>query len=96
MKILGTSKVNYTERFIVEISLDEIAAVANKSAYRDGEELKKLLTVGADYPIAEGYDFRQEIIATVKAMESAHEKFANSSATMRRFLETLPKPEAKP
>ncbi|CAA2366798.1 hypothetical protein [Xanthomonas phage Olaya] len=98
MKVLGVAnrRVNYRDEevFIVEITLDEIAKVANKSAYRDGKELAKLLQPGMDYPIAEGYNFRQEIVSACTAMTEAHKKFAVATTTMTGFVQTLPLADA--
>lgn len=89
MKILGHNGRDYTapDTFICEISLDEIRKVTNKASYKDwsNDEVKKLLAVGVDYPISEGYDFRGEITAAVRAMTSAYESFSKASQTMAQF-----------
>lgn len=98
MKVLGTAERQRTQGygkeqvFIVEITMDEIAKVANKSAYRDGDSLSKMLQPGMDYPISEGYDFKQEIVVAVSHMTEAHKKFAAATTTMTRFVRTLPQP----
>jgi len=88
MNVLGLTEVSsasgYSKdrAYIVQITHDEICKIANKSAYH--KEIKEL-HVGQEYPIADGYDFRREIIDAVKQMQVAHEKFAAAAATMTRF-----------
>lgn len=76
------------DTFIVEISLDEIKKVANKAGYRDwsDENTKKLLAPGNDYPIAEGYDFRRDIVNATQKMGDAYSEFAKAAPTMHRFV----------
>lgn len=93
MKILGVNKIAYKDpTYIVEITLDEIKKVANKSAYREGDGIEKLLEPGSDYPIAEGYDFRKEIVDALNRMTEAHKAFAAASVTMARFAALIPIP----
>ena len=86
MRVLGLTKIPsaYSSRdgYIVEVSEDELPAVANKASY--SEEFPKL-GVGQDYPLSEGYDFRRDIVEATRLMQQAHEKFAHASQTMTRF-----------
>lgn len=97
MKVLGITEVQgkYSKEraYIVQITHGEVAKVADKAAYRDDfKELK----AGDDYPISEGHDFRREIIEAIQSMQSAHARFAESSATMARFVGlVLPRAEAE-
>jgi hypothetical protein len=90
MKVLGITEGGegyYKERaYIVQITHDEICKVANKSAYH--KEIKDL-QLGEEYPIADGYDFRKEIVEAVRQMQSAHERFAAAAATMTRFAKLV-------
>lgn len=98
MKVLGITETgsgyNKARAYIVQITHDEICAVANKSAYR--KEIAEL-KIGDDYPISEGFDFRREIVEAMKAIQSAHEKFAHATATMTRFAAlAIPREEQQP
>ena len=93
MKRARTQGYGREQVFIVEITMDEIAKVANKSAYRDSDSLRKMLQPGMDYPISEGYDFKQEIGVAVSHMTEAHKKFAAATTTMTRFVRTMPATE---
>jgi hypothetical protein len=97
MKVLGITETEgsyYTKKraYIVQITHDELAKVADKAGYRDDfPELK----AGQDYPIDEGYDFRREIVDAVKQMQAAHEKFSAAAATMARFASlVIPRADA--
>ena len=94
MKVLGTGsrRVGYSDQHFViaEIGFDELAKIANKSTYRAQEELGKLVKVGEEYPIAEGYDFRAEMQKAIQQMTEAHKAFAAASATMARFATLIP------
>jgi len=86
MKILGESRHNFKDHYIVEISFDEICEVANLSygaAQRDA--IKKLLKVGEDYPISKGYNFKQEIISAVENMDRAYGSFSKAAKSMGEF-----------
>lgn len=91
MKVLGITETDggyYTKKraYIVQITHDELAKVADKAGYRDDfKELKP----GDDYPIDEGHDFRREITEAVKHMQAAHEKFGAAASTMTRFASLI-------
>lgn len=87
MRILGVNEGSYrSERtYIVEISVDELKKVANKAGYREGEEIEKL-KAGEEYPIAEGYDFRRDIINAAEQMERAYAAFVKAVPTMQKFV----------
>lgn len=86
MKIIGLTEVGegYDRRkaYIAIIEHDELAKVANKARY--GEKVAEL-KVGDEYPIAEGYDFRNELLGAIKAMQEAYAKFAKVAPTAARF-----------
>lgn len=88
MKILGVNKSsNYTTptAYIVEISVEELAKVANKAGYRESGQFADLKP-GTEYPIAEGYDFRRDIINAAEQMERAYAAFVKAVPTMQRFV----------
>jgi|SRR5690606_833263 len=88
MKILGVNKSSsYTTptAYIVEISVEELAKVANKAGYRESGQFADLKP-GTEYPIAEGYDFLRDIIAATQKMESAYNEFVKAAPTMHRFV----------
>lgn len=95
MKILGISEIpspsgyGTQEAYIVQITRTELMKVANKASYRDDDAFPRL-KAGQEYQIAEGYDFRGEIVQACKAMVEAHEKFAQATQTMTRFVRLLP------
>lgn len=86
MRILGVSEGGYPlgKTYIVEVSVDELKKVANKAGYRQGDELEKLKP-GQDYPLAEGYDFRADIVRATEQMQAAYKAFSKAVPAMTRF-----------
>ena len=86
MKIIGTTKVGegYHSRdaYVVIISKDELARVANKAGYREEQPNPK---VGDDYPIDEGFDFRAQLTDAIHKMASAYEAFAKVAPVAAAF-----------
>jgi len=88
MKIIGTTEVgegySKSKAYVVIISQLELCKVANKSGYehRDKQPDPK---VGEDYPIAEGHDFRAELMQAVKAMQEAYTKFSSVALVASQF-----------
>ncbi len=87
MKILGTNEGRYASdrTYIAEITVGELAKVANKAGFRDDEELQKLKP-GQEYPLGEGYDFRRDIVQAAARMEAAYTEFVKAVPTMQRFV----------
>lgn len=85
MKILGIKKGNYSSdlSYIVEISHVEIAAV-NDLSYSQRDSFKPL-EAGTEYPISQGHDFRNEIVAACTAMNTAYDRFQKAASTMAAF-----------
>lgn len=86
MKIIGLTEAGegYGKRkaYIAIIEHAELNKVANKA--RHGEQVAEL-KVGDEYPIAEGYDFRNELLSAIKAMQEAYAKFAKVAPTAAQF-----------
>lgn len=87
MKIIGTTEVQNGAYFkepayIAIITQSEICKVANKARHDDGGPKPK---VGDDYPIAEGYDFRNELDAAIRKMTEAYAAFAKVAPIAAQF-----------
>lgn len=95
MRILGVNEGGYSSErtYIVEISAAELRKVANKAGYREGDDLEKL-RAGQEYPIAEGYDFRRDIVNAAQRMESAYAEFVKAVPVMHRFAALISQQEA--
>lgn len=95
MKVLGITETGEgyckDRAYIVQITHDEVRKVANKGGY--SEKLPEL-KLGEDYRIADGYDFRKEIVDATRSMQVAHERFAQAAATMTRFARLIEATEA--
>ena len=90
MKIIGTTEVGEGYRkekaFVAIISLNELQKVADKSRYSAERDNFPAPNVGDDYPIAEGYDFRNELLAAIKAMDEGYKQFAKVAPIAAKFL----------
>jgi hypothetical protein len=73
-------------KYICEITADEIAAVMDKAGYNQIDEFKKL-SAGQDFPLQDGYNFRNQIAKAMNNMTEAHKSFAKSTEIMKRFIE---------
>lgn len=88
MKIIGTTEIgegfSKSKAYVVIISQLELCKVADKTGYehRDKQPDPK---VGEDYAIAEGHDFRSELMQAIKAMQEAYTKFAKVAPVAARF-----------
>lgn len=86
MKIIGTTEIGdgYAKQqaYVAIISHAEMQRVADKARH-DAEKI--VVKVGDDYPIAEGYDFRSELLQAIKAMQEAYTKFAKVAPVAARF-----------
>ena len=87
MKVIGTTEVSEGDRkqpaYVAIITHDELRKVANKASYGDKEKI--VVKVGDEYPIAEGYDFRGELLQAIKAMQDAYAKFAAVAPVAAQF-----------
>lgn len=96
MRVLGITEEpdSYGTRpaYVVQVTEDELKKVANKAGYRD--EFPKLKP-GQDYPLAEGYDFRAEIVEATRRMQGAYEQFVKASQTMTRFAAMVAEQEER-
>ena len=86
MKIIGTTEVgegySKAKAYVAIITHAELQRVADKAGY-GAQEIK--VAVGDDYPIAEGHDFRAELMQAIKAMQEAYTKFAKVAPVAARF-----------
>lgn len=86
MKIIGLTEIGdgYAKQkaYVAIVSHAELQKVANKAGY-GAPEIK--VSVGDDYPIAEGHDFRSEITQAVKAMQEAYTRFAKVAPVAAQF-----------
>lgn len=86
MKIIGTTEVGEgygkSQAYVAIITHAELQRVADKTRH-DSEKI--VVKVGDDYPIAEGHDFRSELMQAIKAMQEAYTKFAKVAPVAARF-----------
>lgn len=91
MKIVGTTKVgdgySAEDAYIAIITHTEVRKVADKAGYRD--DAIKPLQVGQDYAIAEGFNFRGDIVKAMNDMRTAYASFVKASETMTNFVRLL-------
>lgn len=96
MKIIGTTEVGegYSKlpAYVCIITHAELQRVADKARH-DSERI--VVKVGDDYPIAEGYNFRGELLQAIKAMQDAYSKFAKVAPVAAQFAGIAIKAEAE-
>lgn len=91
MKVIGVTELptgyahSTNTAFICIVTKEELMRVADKAGYHQDRERFAFPKVGDDYPIANGYDFRNEITAAVKAMTEAYTKFAKVAPLAAQF-----------
>ena len=87
MKVIGTTEVGESyhkqQAYVAIITHSELQKVADKARYNDSEKI--VVKVGDDYPIAEGHDFRGELLQAIKAMQEAYTKFAAVAPVAAQF-----------
>lgn len=90
MKIIGLTEVGEgygkSKAYVAIISQEELQKVADKSRYGADRDNFPVPKVGDDYPIAEGYDFRNELLAAIKAMDESYKRFAKVAPIAAKFL----------
>jgi hypothetical protein len=91
VKVIGVTELptgyahSSNTAFICIVTKEELMKVADKARYVCDREKFAFPKVGDDYPIANGYDFRNEITAAVKAMTEAYTKFAKVAPLAAQF-----------
>ncbi|MDP3351846.1 MAG: hypothetical protein Q8S92_22910 [Hydrogenophaga sp.] len=91
MKVIGVTELptgyahSTNTAFICIVTKEELMKVADKARYYEERERFAFPKVGDDYPIAEGHDFRNELLAATKAMTEAYTKFAAVAPLAARF-----------
>jgi len=91
MKVIGVTELptgyaHLTDQaFICIVTKEELMKVADKARYSCDRDRFAFPKVGDDYPIAEGHDFRGELLAASKAMTEAYTKFAAVAPLAARF-----------
>ena len=88
MKILGIDNSNYSKKYIVHISEDEIHNIFNLS-YNSSQKAE--YKIGEEVEIDSGYKFFHEIKNLVESFKSSNDKFLQANKTMCRFLELFQK-----
>jgi hypothetical protein len=91
MKILGIAERSYPhgKSYICEITQGELAKVINKAGYREADKELATIKVGDDYPIAEGYDFREAIVEATRTMDAAYKSFQKTAPVMAKFASLI-------